>query len=58
MLKLRFALVAALIAYGAYNHHHYKTVCGGTDNPALCELNIQAGETDEIARNAGNGIFN
>lgn len=58
MIKLRIALVAALIAYGAYNNHHYKTVCGDTDNPALCELNIQAGESDIDARNAGNGIFN
>lgn len=58
MLKLRFALVAALIAYGAYNHHHYETVCGGTDNPALCELHLQSGDSDIEARNAGNGIFN
>lgn len=58
MLKLRFALVAALIAFGAYNHHHYESVCSGTQNPALCQLSLQAGKTDIAAHNAGNGIYN
>lgn len=58
MLSIRFALVAALMAFGAYNHRHYETVCGGTSNPALCKLAIDAGESDQAARNAGNGIYN
>ena len=58
MLKLRVAIIAAFVAFGAYNLNHYETVCGDTDNRALCELTIQAGKSDDVARNAGNGIFN
>jgi hypothetical protein len=58
MIKLRLAIVAAIVAFGAYNHNHYQSVCSDTNNPALCELNLQAGKTDIVAHNAGNGIFN
>lgn len=58
MIKLRLAIVAAFVAFGAYNFNHYETVCGETENRALCELSLQAGETDIVAHNAGNGIFN
>jgi hypothetical protein len=58
MVKLRIAIVAAFVAFGAYNFNHYETVCGDTGNRALCELSLQAGKSDDMARNAGNGIFN
>jgi hypothetical protein len=58
MLGFRFALVAAFIAFGAYNHFHYEAVCGDTKNPALCQLSLQAGDSDIEARNSGNHIFN
>lgn len=58
MLRIRFALVAAVIAFGAYNYAHYETVCGDTLNRPLCELSLQAGDSDIDARNAGNGIYN
>lgn len=58
MLGFRIALFAAICAYGAYNHNHYETVCGDTMNRPLCELSLQAGDSDIDARNAGNGIYN
>lgn len=58
MFKLRIAIFAGFVAFGAYNHFHYKSVCGDTNNPALCQLSINAGESDEAAHNAGNGIYN
>jgi hypothetical protein len=57
MINLRIAIFAAVVAFGAYNHFHYETVCGGTANQALCQLSIDAGESDAVARNAGNGIY-
>lgn len=58
MLGFRIALVAAIMAFGAYNYCNYKAICGDTMNPSLCELSLQAGKTDIAARNAGNGIYN
>jgi hypothetical protein len=57
-LAIYGAIVASIVLYAAYNRAHYDAVCGNTQNYALCQLNLDAGETDIVAHNAGNGIFN
>ena len=57
-LAIYGAIVASIVLYAAYNNARYNAVCGDTQNYALCELSLQAGETDIVAQNAGNGIFN
>ena len=51
-------LFAALIVVGVMARAQTERVCTGTSNYALCDLSLQAGDSEETARNAGNGIFN
>jgi hypothetical protein len=58
-LYARIAVIAAIfLAIGIHGYFEQKRVCGGTKNPALCQLSLQAGDSDIEARNSGNGIFN
>lgn len=60
MFKAIFAYgfaIAAIVSFAAYNHAHYQAVCGETANQALCQLSLDAGESDAVARDAGNGIY-
>jgi hypothetical protein len=57
-LAIYGAIVASIVLYAAYNNARYNAVCGDTDNFALCQLSLDAGKSDIVANNAGNGIFN
>ncbi len=53
---MRYALLtlALILTICAVAHHrNVARVCVGTSNPAMCDLALQAGDTDAEARRAG-----